>query len=676
MIYSVDTFDYTQVGALPCQKRRKGNPGRRQNSKKYKNIICAFDIECTNDARSEQAFMYIWQFQYGPDQTIVGRTWEEFAQFLAMIGEQLKTNEYLMIFVHNLSYEFQFLRGIYDFDKEEVFAIQPRKVLKCEMLNHFEYRCSYLLSNMSLAAFTSKMGVEAVKLSGEVFDYKKQRYPWTELSEYEMQYSINDVLGLVQAVTKYMEIFNDNLYSLPLTSTGFVRRDVKAAMRHFNRQDLKDMLPNFEIYTLLSDAFRGGNTHANRYYSGQIVKGVKSRDFSSAYPSAQINLLFPMSPWIREEPENLTMERVCSKIYKYCRACLMRVRISNIRLKEKLWGFPYLPRAKCTILQDFENDNGRVLRAGYLETALTDLDFKIVLEEYDFDDIEFIEFYHSRYGKLPKPLREVVQSYFNNKTKLKGVPGQEIYYGTQKALLNSVYGMSVQDPCRVSIDFLDDFIIREDDKRQLLEDANKKAFLVYSWGIWTTAQARFELERALRLVHETPGADPIYCDTDSVKYIGDVDFTHFNKERENRARKHGGFAVDPSGQTHYLGVMEPDGEYDEFITLGAKKYAFSEHGKIGITVAGVNKKKGAEELTAAGGLKRFKEGFVFRKAGGTESKYNDHPEIKYITREGHDLKITANVYISDSEYTLGITGEYRRIIERANIWRDMLDMFS
>ena len=228
----------------------------------------------------------------------------------------------------------------------------------------------------------------------------------------------------------------------------------------------------------------------------------------------------------------------------------------------------------------------------------------------------------------------------------------------------------------MSIDFLDDFVIREDDKRQLLEDANKKAFLVYSWGIWTTAQARFELERALRLVHDTPGADPIYCDTDSVKYIGDVDFTQFNKERENRARKHGGFAVDTSGQTHYLGVMEPDGEYDEFITLGAKKYAFSEHGKIGITVAGVNKKKGAEELTAAGGLKRFKEGFVFRKAGGTESKYNDHPEIEYINREGHDLKITANVYISDSEYTLGITGEYRRIIERANIWRDMLDMFT
>lgn len=673
MIYSVNDFDYSFIHDLPTQKRRRGNPGRHDNKRKYKDCIAAFDIEATNDRESEQAFMYIWQCQI-EDKTVIGRTWPEYLEFISRICAELKKNEYIIFFVHNLSYEFQFLRGIYDFEKEEVFAIQARKVLKCEMLNHIEYRCSYLLTNMSLATFTTKMGVKDQKLSGEIFDYSKQRYPWTELTEYELLYSINDVRGLVEALKIYMNLHGDNLYSLPLTSTGFVRRDVKAAMRHFNKQDLKDMLPDYELFEMLTEAFRGGNTHANRFYADMILKDVKSRDFSSAYPSAQINHLFPMSPFIKEDPEDLTLDRVITKIYRHCRACVMRVAITDLKLKARLWGFPYLAKAKCRNIINGENDNGRLLSADYLETTLTDLDLKIVLEEYEFNDIEFLSFYHSRYGKLPKPLRGTVKSYFDSKTELKGVKGQELYYMKAKNMLNSIYGMTVQSPVKQSIDFIDEFIERRDDPRDLLEKSNGKAFLNYAWGVWTTSIARYELEQALRLVFETPGAAPIYCDTDSVKYIGDVDFTKFNQAREVLALKNGGSAVDPAGVRHFLGVMESDGIYDEFATLGAKKYCFSENGKIGITIAGVNKSKGAEELERSGGLKAFKEGFKFREAGGTESKYNDHPEVNKITREGRELKITSNVYICESEYTLGITGDYRRIIERASIWRDMLEL--
>lgn len=674
MITDIRHFNYDLLRGISCQKRRKGNPGRRDNRRKYKDIICAFDIEATNDRDSEQAFMYVWQFQFGDDITIIGRTWAEFLEFMTRLRERLKKDEYLLIFVHNLSYEFQFLRGIYPFDKEEVFAIQPRKVLKCEMLDHFEFRCSYLLTNMSLAAFTNKMGVEALKLSGDEFDYSVSRYPWTELTEYEMQYIINDVLGLVQAVKKYMDLFNDTLYTLPLTSTGFVRRDVKAAMRHYNKYELKDMLPDFEIFELLTEAFRGGNTHANRYYSDVVLKNVKSRDFSSAYPSAQINLQFPMSPFIKEDCKTLTLDRVVKKIYRHCRACLMKVELTNVRLKSNSWGFPYLAKAKCQNVVNVVNDNGRILSADYLVTTLTDLDLKIILKEYEFDTITFLSFYHARYGRLPKPLRETVQNYFNNKTELKSVEGQELYYMKAKNMLNSIYGMTVQSPVKQSIDFINEFIERQDDPRELLESSNKKAFLTYAWGVWTTAQARYELEQALDLVHNTPGAAPIYCDTDSIKYIGVVDFTEFNRIREKRALTNGGFAYDPKGVIHYLGVMESDGEYQQFATLGAKKYAYIEDGKLGITIAGVNKKKGAEELKAAGGLKRFKEGFVFRKGGGAESKYNDFPEISEIVREGQHLHITSNVYICESEYTLGITGDYRRILENAKIWRDMLNI--
>ena len=91
-VVDVNSFDYSLIDALPCQKRRKGNPGRRRNYKHYKDIICAFDIEATNDKRSEQAFMYIWQFQLGEDLTIIGRTWAEFRKFIKNISRLYKNN--------------------------------------------------------------------------------------------------------------------------------------------------------------------------------------------------------------------------------------------------------------------------------------------------------------------------------------------------------------------------------------------------------------------------------------------------------------------------------------------------------------------------------------------------------------------------------------------------------
>ncbi len=665
MIYNCDNFDYTIISGTRNQRRKKGNQGKRNNKRIYKDLLCAFDIETTNDTESQQAFMYVWQFQIN-DITVMGRTWNEFITFLERIKNELKSEEYIVIFVHNLSFEFQFLRGIYNFNKEEVFAIDSRKVLKCEMFNHFEVRCSYLQTNMSLAEFTHKMGVQDVKLSGEDFDYSIARYPWTPLTDQEVQYCINDVKGLVEAMRIQMDLEHDTFYTLPLTSTGYVRRDVKAAMRHFNRQELKDMLPDYNVFCMLREAFRGGNTHANRYYSNVILKDIHSNDYASSYPNVQINCRFPMSPWLRED--GMDLDRCLLKIYKHKRACLMRINLFNVRLRDPMWGAPYLAKAKCRNIKNCENDNGRVLSADYLETTLTDIDFKILLQEYEFDWIEFTDFYHSRYGLLPKQLRETVLEYFRRKTELKGVKGQELYYMKSKNKLNSVYGMSVQSPVKQSIDFINDFIDRQDDERELLAAANKKAFMSYAWGVWTTAHARWELEEAINIC----GDRFVYCDTDSVKYIGNLDFTSFNAKKKRRSEENGAVATDPKGVRHYLGVMEHDADYIEFATMGAKKYAYRyPDGKLGITIAGVNKTKGAAELEKAGGLKAFREGFVFREAGGTESIYNDDPEIKSIIREGREIPITANLYIKESEYTLGITAEYARILENANIWREI-----
>lgn len=672
MILNIDTFDYNLITTAPLVKRRRGNQGRRNNERQYKDLVCAFDIETTSDHKLKQNFMYIWQVQI-EEHTITGRTWDEYLTFLNRISERLKEHEYIVFYVHNLSYEFQYLRGIYDFEPAEVFAMDHRKVLKCEMFAHFEFRCSYLLSNMSLAEYTAKMGVTNTKLSGEEFNYNKMRYPWTPLTEFELNYCINDVKGLVQAVKKQMEIEGDTLHTIALTSTGFTRRDIKAAMRHVNRALMREMQPDFELYQLLKMAMRGGDTHANRYYSGLILDNVDSYDRASSYPDVQINCLFPMGKWIHEPDADI--DRVIRKVYIQHRACIIRLAFHNLRLKNPMWGCPYLAKAKCQNVKNGDFDNGRILGCEYCETVITGpYDLDIILDEYEADFIDVLDLYHARIGVLPKPLKDTILKYFNDKTQLKGVSGQELYYNKQKARLNAIYGCSAQDQAKGHIDFIDgEFKERDEDPRELLAFANKRAFQAYAWGCFCTAAARYELHKAIKLVSEQ--GTFLYCDTDSVKFLGNVDFSKLNNELKQRSKEHNAFAEDKNGVTHYLGVWEHEGQtgratYRQFVTLGAKKYAYiDDAGKVGITIAGVNKKKGAEELTAHGGLKAFKPGFIFRQSAGVESVYNDTPEVDLIKVGSHELKITSNIYMYESEYTLGITAEYMRLLDRADQWR-------
>lgn len=81
----------------------------------------------------------------------------------------------LNIWVHNLAYEFQFLRGIYDFQPEDVFLLDRRMPLRAQT-GRALYRCSYKQTNMGLAEFTKKMKAKHQKLSGDDFDYKSKDF--------------------------------------------------------------------------------------------------------------------------------------------------------------------------------------------------------------------------------------------------------------------------------------------------------------------------------------------------------------------------------------------------------------------------------------------------------------------------------------------------------------------
>lgn len=678
---------------VPLLKNRKGNPGGKKRH--YMGITTAFDIETSYIKEIKESVMYIWQWQFGEDITVIGRTWKEFQDLQADIKKCLPDDRWLVVYVHNLSFEFQYLKGIYSFMPGDVFAIASRKVLKCDMHNCFEFRCSYRLSNLRLEDFTKKYNVKHQKLSGEEFDYNKIRFPWTELSEKELQYCINDVQGLVEAINAQMARDGDTLQTIPLTSTGYVRREAKLAMRNSGQHhnSIANMLPDFELYSALRENFRGGNTHCSRFFEGDIVYNVHSADESSAYPGVMF-CEYPMSIFIRIAESDLNLGYISRCINIRHKALLLRISIENLELRNPYWPVPYLTKDKCRNLKMsvlcvekhgkkektfYHEDNGRICKAAYLETTVNDVDLRIIMSEYK-GKITVIDGWYASYKPLPEALRNLVIKYYQDKTQLKGIEEEFVYYNKAKELLNALYGMIAQNPVKHAPIFqqIGDWDDDDTPDEELLLKYNKTAFLCYQWACWVTSYARARLEEGINMVVNTPGADFIYCDTDSIKYTGNVDWTEYNNKRIEECKIAGNYATDRKGKCHYMGVFESEDDpetgfaYAAFRSMGAKKYAFKTRldGQTYVTISGVNKAKGGAELDKYKGLESFEEGFTFVEAGGTESVYSDDPALKYYDIDGHRLEITSNVSILPSTYTLGITGEYERIVKYAKNYLD------
>ena len=652
------------------------NYSKRKKADKtlFRNCMCAFDIETTYLDDVEQSIMYIWQFAVMDlrNENIwycFGRTWEQFTKLLDSFYHEGIT---VLVWVHNLSYEFQFMRHWLPFRKDKIFALKSRKVVRAD-IDGVQFRCSYIQTNKSLDAFTRDMGVVHQKLSGVEFDYSKKRYPWTEMTTEELQYCCNDVVGLLEAMRVRMRMENDTLYSLPLTSTGYVRRLAKEAMRKFNHNQLQAMMCDVDVYKLLRLEFRGGDTHANRYHVNKILENVASYDRASSYPDVMLNYRFPMSAFT---PRMITDIDELEKKCQIRDCCFIAVFIiTNLQQRDIYYGAPYLSLDKAVEISGQVVDNGRVLSADKAVYVFNDIDWKIVKSEY-VGEVEISQVYIAKYGYLPQAFRDLVIDLFHKKTSLKNVDGQELNYMRSKELINSLYGMCAQNPVKPDVIYMDEpdqaFTLEDIvDIGEKLEKYNKKAFLLYAWGCWVTAWARLKLKEMINIV----GDNFVYCDTDSVKFLVRDDYKRivarieeYNQGLKELSISNKGYADDKKGITHYLGVYEYEETYKQFKTLGAKKYAYTrQDGTFKITIAGVPKKAGAREM---GTIENFNVGFVFRNSGKLESVYNDSDYGTYYTDDSseHRIEIRSNVVLRESTYEIGLSLEYMYLLASVGNW--------
>ena len=671
---------------LDIERHRKHHKQKKGKSSTtlYCNSILTFDIEATSawlengevigyrkgqeadywNSLIPLALPYLWQFSCD-GVVYYGR---EFRDFLKVLDD-LDRNVNYIIWVHNLSYEFQFLSNILTW--HSVFARSPHKPMKAvsKEYPHIEFRCSYFLTRLSLEAWGNQLGVQ--KLVGAL-DYEKLRTPLTELTEEELHYGEQDCLVVEAGIKDYVKKYKKQRL-IPLTQTGTVRLEVKNRTTSNPEyvKKLKKLVPhNADEYKRLQDIFAGGYTHANRRYSGMVVNDIiEHYDFASSYPTVMIAEKYPMTPWAYVGRKIPPIER----FEKY--AYIMHLKFSQLNCK----SFNTYIQASKVRGKGLVFDNGRIIKADELDMYMTEQDFITISNNYEWEEIECLACYQSKKDYLPIELTEYILELYANKTELKDVEGMEDLYMQSKQYINSMFGMCVTAIVQADVELVDgewhtkqltkEVVEHRLEKLKSFNPREKRYFLSYSWGCWVTAYARRNLWKCI----EANDIDVIYCDTDSIFVRGECDFEWYNNEiteKLYKACKETGLDYSKTrpktvkGKEKPLGIFTKEDNCIEFITLGAKRYVERrENGKLYLTVSGINKQ--AVDLLD-NDIENFKDGFNFDKDADCVSKrlctyINDMPDTTW--HDGYVSTYRKGINLRRTGYLLTMTDEYKKLIE-------------
>lgn len=520
---------------------------------------------------------YIWQFGFN-DTIYYGRDLHEFPKLLG----RLPKNVHYIVYIHNASYEFQFLLNVLS-PFSQVFARNAHKPMKfiSEAYPNIEFRCSYMLTRLSLDSWGKELGFEKL----HTLDYYKIRTPLTKLKQKEFDYAERDCMVMYKGLLKYRERYC-HVWNIPLTQTGEVRRVVKKKMQTDQKTGKRNqkllqkyvrLLPkDSSEYARFKHAFRGGDTHANFLRADCVWENVQCYDFASSYPYCMLAEKYPMTQFSQAIYDKNLVDK-----YAY----LMLVRLSDV---EPICCNHYISKSKCLKVEKAETDNGRIIKAKSIELWITEQDLLIIEKTYKCN-VDILECHSSRKGYLPKQFLEYILELYANKTKLKGVEGEEDIYMQSKQFINSLFGMCVTDILQDEILFDNECwstaLKTTEDVDAYLDELRHnnrgRTFLSYAWGIYVTAYGRFHLWNGLIIPNDI---NVIYYDTDSLKCIGEAKgIDTYNVEVVDKLKavcdkRHLDFEkcqpTDSKGVRHLIGIAEREDDALEFKTLGAKRYCY------------------------------------------------------------------------------------------------------
>ena len=645
----------------------------------YNNFPVSFDIETSSFYQDDNkcACMYIWMMCIN-GVVVYGRTWDEWLKFInkMCVEYQIGEDKRLIIYVHNLGYEFQFIRKYFNWIN--VFSNKERSPIYAITDTGIEFRCSYLLSGSSLDVVSRNLTkYKCRKLVGNL-DYELVRTSTTPITPDELNYCFNDVIVVCCYIQELIEKYH-SIAKLPNTKTGFVRSYCHS--RCLKSRQYRNTIANLTIdpdeYLMLKEAFQGGYTHSNIMMTNKTIENVTSYDLTSSYPSVMIAERFPMSKGKFVTPSSY--QEFDDYIKNYC--CVFEIKFKNIK---SMCCEDYIARYKCWEISDFKVNNGRIIEAKRLGITITDVDYKLITTLYTFDDFEIGKMIIYERGYLPTEFVKCIIDLYKDKTTLKGVDGKEYEYQLSKEMINSCYGMCVTDIVREEIEYCDGWHKSQPDLRDAIDKYNKSQnrFLFYAWGLFVTAYARRNLFSAIYNIEQ----DYIYSDTDSVKFINGSDHMDFFNKYNNivtskihRALDHHNIAYSEcnpktiKGVEKPLGVFDFDGQYKKFKTLGAKRYMVETDNGLSFTISGVNKSYGVPYLLKKYNndidkiFKEFNNGLEFPPdaTGKMTHTYIDEEisgsVVDYLGNVGtyHELSF---IHLEKAEYSLSIESVYLNLL--------------
>lgn len=662
----------------------------RRNDGSYYDISVSFDTETTSmytgEPREKFAFMYVWQF--GIDgYYCYGRHWSEFIKLLFKLKEygNLSTDKKLIIYIHNLSFEFQFFRKLIPW--ESIFAVDKREPVKALSSWGVEFRDSLILSGYKLENVAKNLTTHKIpKMVGDL-DYSKIRNTETVFTKKELGYMVNDVRILIAYIDEQRERYGD-IAHIPLTNTGRVRKMVRENCFGTNWIDRSNYLNIMNVLQLKKEdyieskkAFAGGFTHANPNKVGGTFENVSSIDFTSSYPTVMIAEKYPSS---RAKDYEFTTRVKFEKMLEK-RLAIFKVKFTNLVTKINQDNYLSSSRGSKDDVFVVEN-NGRVYSARQFTTYITSIDWEVIKQAYTWDKVEISEIKTFTKHYLPTPIIKSIIELYQKKTTLKNVKGKESEYLHAKGMLNSIYGMSVTDIVR------DENLYENNEWEEIKADADKllekyngskNRFLFYPWGVFVTAYARRNLWNGIISI----GEDYIYSDTDSIKMLNwkkhKKYVENYNKqitEKLEKAMKYHKLPVDSirpktiKNVPKPLGVWDFEGTYSHFKTLGAKRYIYDFNGELHITIAGLNKKSGANYIEKISDndinkvYKNFQNNLTVPKGqtGKMTHTYIDCLKSFEVTDfQGHVTRETAlsSVHLENASFHLSLSQAFKEFLQ-------------
>ena len=562
--------------------------------RKPKHLIYCADFETTSLAQYEVegcTRVYLWKLMGVDDSTdALGIDIKSFIDYTETLGDAV-------IYFHNLSFDGEFilwflLENGYEYDEEikndktfrsiidetgSIYSITIKHNVKAIT----EFRCSYKLFPKSISDIGKLVGIEKLN---ETHNYEeiKNYHSIEELPEEEIKYITNDVRIMVELI-KYLQ--EKGVKGITMSTSAY-KNWLKDKYTLCKNQMKKDT--NEEIVEIVRKSYRGGITKVNPKYAGIEFNDVISFDVNSLYPSVMYENPMPIGE---------------GKIYK----SVEEGRNDNRHLFI-IVAFVQYAQVRTGMHAFIGNTSGFSYARKYsYDDVLENKMVYLWLDEFNL----FKLVYDGQYEILKvvgwKKANFVFNDYIDRWYKVKENAKNDVERSLAKLMLNSLYGKFGMNDSRITklpVGVGDTIIYHTLD--------NNTTYYYKEIASYITSKARCKLASFMNRC----GDNFLYCDTDSVYYIGHEIPDVFKDVVDSKK----------------LGYWKYEGHYTRFKALKAKCY-----------------------------LKQLDDGTIERRIAGCPKECaelinfdNFAPQLKLTNAKRCKKKVKGGIVIGNTDFTINI----------------------